>query len=321
MMLGLTATVYSRPELGPPSIKLKTEISNIAVAELTAKSADTLSFKLSENIHNQATEQITIRSDKSTSQVLLVGESYIIGYIAWQVNRPSKEVVPRAGGAVLMSLPGAEPAVFSDVAAVKKMLQWDVSESLSSPAAMLPLIKAGLASDDFQTRNFYITELITRKSFMRSSEVKSLMKQLMLDQDMGWRIKHFILANEGLAEGQLKSPWFKQWATATLAYSTTQFDLFGSEAALIKQLLYLSPHYLDEGQQAVVSRWLSSNQVGVVESTLDVLKDLDLDAAINQVQAKLQQTLLDEAMRFTLNNYLKRLNNQKQQEITTNKTN
>lgn len=318
MLLAVSVTVMSRPKLGPPSIQLKTEISNIALVELTAKSADSLTFKLLENIHNQATEQIQVRSKASTSQLLVVGRSYIIGYIAWQVNRPSKEVVPKVGGAVLMSLPGAEPAIFADTAAVKQMLQWDVTESLTSPVAMLPLIKAGLASDDYQTRNFYITELITRKAFMGSAEIKSLIKELVLDTHVDWRIKHFILANQGLDETQLKSTWFKQWATAMLTHSSTQFDPFGSDAALIKQLLLLVPQHINDSQQTVVSRWLQSNQVGVVESALGVLKQLDLDAAISQVESRLQHSLLDEAMRFTLQNYLKRLNNQKQQKLNSN---
>gem|GEM_PF-4039100 len=60
--------VESRPVLGPPSIQLKTEISNIARVKLEFRSQDELVFVLQENIHNKATEQIVIRTTKQISK-------------------------------------------------------------------------------------------------------------------------------------------------------------------------------------------------------------------------------------------------------------
>jgi hypothetical protein len=311
LLLATTFHVESRPELGPPSIQLKTEISNIAVVKLEKKSPNKLTFALVKNIHNQATEHIHIRTTEQVSSALSVGESYVIGYIAWQVNKPNKEVLPREGGAVLMSLPGAEPAIFKDVAEINDILAVDVEDSLSSPQTMLPLIKAGLASDDFQIRNFFVTELITRKSFMQDPAIQVAIEELILNGNVAWRIKHFILANEGLNTSQLNSKWFKQWAIDTLKYSSTQFDLNRSEPALIVQLIKKSEHFLANEQSAVLKRWINSNHMGVIESTLDALKMIDLDAAISIVNNRLQQTMIDDSMRITLKNYLKRLNNQK----------
>ncbi len=317
LMIATTFHAESRPELGPPSIQLKTEISNIALVKLEKKSPNKLTFALVKNIHNQATEHIHIRTTEQISSALSVGESYVIGYIAWQVNKPNKEVLPREGGAVLMSLPGAEPAIFKDVAEISDILAVDVEDSLSSPQTLLPLIKAGIASDDFQIRNFFVTELITRKAFLNDATVQSDIQALILDTQVEWQIKHFILANEGLSMSQLKSDWFKQWATATLNHSSTQFDLNRSEPALIVQLLKKSEHFLAAEQSAVLKRWINSNHMGVIESMLDALKMIDLDAAIAIVNNRLQQTMINDSMRITLKNYLKRLNNQKQQTTTT----
>ena len=48
----------------------------------------------------------------------------------------------------------------------------------------------------------------------------------------------------------------------------------------------------------------------------DALKMIDLEAAISIVNNRLQQTMIDDSMRTTLENYLKRLNNQKKQSTT-----
>ncbi len=306
--------VEARPTLGPPSIKLKTEISNIAQVKLEAKSENKLHFLLQQNIHNEATEKIVVRTTQQVSKSLQVGQSYIIGYIAWQVNKPRKEVVARDGGAVLMSLPGAEPAIFNDVAEIRDLFSIEVAEALSSPESLLPVIKTGISSDDFQIQNFFVTELVTRKSFLNIPSVMIDIQKLIVDADVDWRIKYFILANEGLKESQLRSSWFEDWATATLLNSSTQFDLSGSEASLIVQLLKKSEYYLHADQTAILERWINSNNTGVVESMLDVLKMMELDDAIKIVNARLQQTLVDESMRVTLNNYLTRLNNQKKQQ-------
>lgn len=304
----------SRPVLGPPSIQLKTEISNIAQVLLESKSEHELVFKLQKDIYNKASKQIIIRTTEQISDALAVDKSYIIGYIAWQVNRPSKEVVPRDGGSVLMSLPGAEPAIFKDVPEIVDILSVDVDKSITSPESLLPIINAGIASDDFQTMNFFVTELITRKSLLSKPSSYKVVKNLILNAKVDWRIKYFILANEGLNESQLKSAWFEQWATAILINSSTQFDENGSEAALIVQLLKKSDYYLHADQVNVLTRWINSNHSGVIESMLDALKMLQLDEAIKIVNIRLQQALLDQRIKITLTNYLLRLENQKKQQ-------
>jgi len=313
LFITMTFTVQSRPKLGPPSIQLKTEISNLALVKLMAKTPQALTFSLIDDIHNKSAKKILIRTNHHLNQNLQVGHTYLIGYIAWKVNKPNKDIIPRPGGAVLMSLPGAEPAIFNNHSGISEMLAWNLESSLTSPEAFLPLILAGIKNTDFQVRNFFVTELVTRKSFMTRSEVKAEIRQLMLDPVVDWKIKHFIIANEGLDDRQIKSDWFMKWASTTLTHSSTQFDLNGSEATLIIQLLKYFRDYSELLEPNIISRWMHSNHTGVVENSLDVLKINNLDLAIVLVKSKLQQTLINDVMKLTLKNYLTRLINQKNQ--------
>jgi len=103
----------ARPELGPPSIKLRTNLSNVAIASLDRVSSDhKLTFRIEQNLHNEAEDSIIIRSDALTAARLAIGQSYIVAFVQWDVKRFPRVVKPRRDGAVIINLPGAMPAIF-----------------------------------------------------------------------------------------------------------------------------------------------------------------------------------------------------------------
>ena len=286
-------TAISRPTLGPPSIKLKSNISNIALMKLTSVEAEgQLSFKLVEDIHNQSANQIQIQTTEQMAQSLRLNENYIVGYMAWQTDRFTKEVSPRKGGIVLMNLPGAEPAIFNVSPELKAIFKIDVEESLQSKKEVLKIIKAGLKSHDPQARNFFVVELITRKKLLQKKHVRKLIKALLLDPSLAWKDKHFILTNNGLSDKQLGSDWYCLFAANTLNHASTQFNPSGSDSGLIVQLLEKNQQCNQSKYPVEMSRWVLSNHTGVVETAIKVMRSKDLNKAILMVEKVLNFSVL-----------------------------
>lgn len=313
-----TSNLLARPELGPPSIKLKSTISNIAILRLIAKDDSGLTFIKVEDLHNKAADKVVIQVNSKEDLGLPLEVNYIVGYIAHKTLKPSKEVVARPGGPVLMNLAGAAPALFAVDEGIQKMFQWDVKQSLTSPAEMLTVILDGLQHPDPHSRAFFIAELVTRPSFLSDEKVQAVIKAMILDQDLPWPDKNFIIAFGGLDDKQMSSEWFCDWSENTLLYASTQFDIHAKEMGLIKSLL--ENHSKCDGiAKAALSRWVNSNHVGIVEAAIHELREVNLMSTKQLVSGRLENIYLSLNMRSTLSNYLRRLNNEiKQQQSVKN---
>lgn len=305
--------LHSRPELGPPSIKLKSNISNIAVLRLVATDKQGLTFTKVEDLHEKASKKVVLQPNSVIDLGLQLDQDYIVGYIAHKTLKPSKKVIPRPGGPVLMNLAGAAPSLFAVDEGIKKMFLWDVEQSLTSPAEMLPILLDGLNHQDPHSRSFFIAELVTRPSFTSQQNVQDSIKKLVLDPELGWSDKRFIIAFGGLNTEQLSSEWFCNWSHNTLLFASTQFDVHAEETGLIKTLLENSSNCTDYNNDTI-SRWINSNHAGIVEATIHELRKVDLRSTQQLVDGKLKDTYLSLELRATLSNYLRRLNNEIKQQ-------
>lgn len=313
-----SCVTHSRPELGPPSIKLKSTISNIAILKLIDKNDQGLTFLKVEDLHNKATNKVVINPNSETDLGLQIDKDYIVGYIGYKALKPSKEVIPRPDGPVLMNLAGAAPTLFAVDEGIKRMFLWNVEQSLTSPPEMLPILLTGIQHQDPHSRAFYIAELVTRPSFVSNKQVRNAMRQLILDPKLAWTDKRFIIAFGGLDNKQLSSKWFCEWSKNTMLYASTQFDVNAEESGLIKTLIENNSN-CDGVAEVALTRWIDSNHTGIVEAAIHELREIDLLSAQQLVSDKLQNANLSLNLRATLSNYLRRLNNEiKQQESVDN---
>lgn len=318
VILLFSASLIARPELGPPSIKMKSNISNITVMKLVESNENGLTFIKMTDIHNQAPDKVFIKHNTNSDLNLKIDQNYIIGYMAYRALKPSKEVIDRPGGPVLMNLSGAEPALFLEDENIKKILMLDVEQSLTSPPELLQIALDGLNHADPHSRSFFIAELITRPSYMKLHKVQNAIKKLILDDGLSWSDKHFIVAFGGLTKSQLSADWFCQWSENTLRYSSTQFDVLAMESGLIKSLMENISNCSSHTNFKTLSRWLNSNHSGVIESAINELRKIDLYETQKQVKQRIANTLIRLELRATLTNYLRRLENEIKQSKKTN---
>lgn len=303
---------WSRPTVGPPSIKLKSTISNIALMRLVASDADgLLHFELIKNLHNEATEPLKIKVDPQLATALQMEQTYVVGYMAWLTDRFTKEVSQRPEGPVLMNLPGAEPALLPADENTVALLQQPVEESLNNGPKLWPLIEAGLLAKDPKTQHFFVVELITRAPFLPQPAVQQHVERLMTDPEVSWHSKQFILAFAGMNEAQMTSQWFCQLAARTLNHASTQINIQGTDAGFLDQLLRHIRHCPNDVFPVNLNRWVTSSHSGLVEAAINALRERDLTQAITAVESGLQQGVLAQPIRQTLNNYLKRLHNER----------
>ncbi len=298
-----TTSLYARPELGPPSIKLRTNVSNIVIAELDAISADSkLTFKIQSNLHNEAQGSVLVRSDALTSAQLSVGQSYIIAYVGWDVKRFPRTVKPRKDGAVIISLSGAAPAIFQPNEDVIKLLQWNIDESLQSPEAMLGVILRGMAEADPQLQNFFTTELVTRPKLYAklTPDQKQKVVSYLGDSSYTPAGRSLMLGNPAFSEFLLTDDGKLKIARQILTYQPVQIDFGSQYGGLVRAAMKVMESSDNASDVHVAQRWLSSNQAILVESAAAVIYAVNPEAVINSLEQVTQYSLLEKNSRNTL---------------------
>lgn len=309
LMMVSNAPVLARPELGPPSIKLRANLANIAVAELSDISPDyQLTFQMQRNLHNEAEPVIVIRSDKLTSNMLEVGKSYVIGYTTWRVKRFPRVASSRADGGVIAHLPGASPAIFELSPLLIKMFEWDVDESLQSPAAMLPIILQGMASDNPQLQDFFSTELVTRPSLYQqlSSKQKQQIEAHLADSDYAPESRSLMLSDSffcGQVIGQAKRTHIAQEIVTS---QPVNIDAGSADGSLVSTAMHILQQSQQPAHAQMAQRWLSSNQPALVESAAAVIYELKPETLINALKQAMSQQSLQPHTKDTLTMLSKR---------------
>lgn len=303
----LSSPVYARPELGPPSIKLRTNVSNIVIAELDAIGTDSkLTFKIERNLHNEAQGSILIRSDALTSAQLSVGQSYIIAYVGWDVKRFPRVVKPRRDGAVIISLNGATPAIFQPNPDVIKLLQWDLDESLQSPDAMLELILRGMAETDPQLQNFFVTELVTRPKLYNKLAPKQKQTVISYLENSSYTPagRNLMLGNPAFSDFLLSHDSKLEIARQILTYQPVQIDFGSQYGGLVRTAMKVMEGSRDVNDAYLSQRWLSSNQPVLVESAAAVIYAVNPETVINSLEQVKQYSLLEKNSRDTITRLL-----------------
>jgi len=308
-------SVVARPTLGPPSVKLKSTISNVAVMQLMdITDSGKLQFKRIKDIYNESAESIVIDGSDELSQQLQLNEQYIVGYVAWYNDKISRKIIPRKGGPVLLSLPGASPAIFKYDAVIEQILNWTVEDSLKSDDKLYQQIMAGLLkTTDEQQLSFFITELLTRHPYLKKPAVESVIESLITSPEVSWQNKALLISLIDAGKGSLNEPWFCEFMVGTLSLAATDIGDNNTQSGLIISLLNNSQTCQIEAPYLPIKRWLNSNHSGVVEAAVSAMRLLDLPLTVKEVERVLKFTLKGENIRFTLNNYLSRLKN----ELTT----
>jgi len=300
---------HARPELGPPSIKLRTNLSRIVVAELERIGDDhKLTISVSENLHNEGEDSIIIRGDAQTAGKLELGETYVIALVAWDVKRFPRVVKPRRDGAVIINLEGATPAIFQPNANLVELLTWDLDESLQSPDALLPIILRGMAEEDPQLQDFFATELVTRPRLYAklSRKQRKTVASYIGNPDYPPSARELMLGDAAFSNLML-SRRAKLGIAREIMITHPAYVEFGSPyGGLIRNAMKIMEDSSKASDSIIAERWLTSNQPTLVESAASVIYAVNRESLIPALERASEHTLLERPIREALRNLLNR---------------
>lgn len=310
LLTTLSMAVLSRPTIGPPSINLRSNLANIAVVELHSTNTENyLFFKKIKDIHNKADDTVSIKSNKLIAEALELNKKYIIGYSSVQSNRRPVKVSPRKGGAIFINLVGASPAIYAYSKDLETILNWNIDESLTSPKEILPIILRNIDHFDAQIQNFFITELITRKNIYKhltKVDYEKIIKVLEQSSTPD-TARHLMLSYSSLLDKHLSPIRLCGILTNILNNSDVNFDIYSLKPALISRALVKVRGCKQQLNLQDLSRWLFSNNTGIIEKALDSIKILNPDSYFDDLNKILNTTLINTKTKTTINTYKKRM--------------
>ncbi len=309
LSLLFSAAVHSRPELGPPSIKLRTNLSNIVVAELTDISAEhRLSFSVVENLHNEAEQSVVIRSDSLTSARLVEGKTYIIAYVGWDVDRFPRVTKPRRNGAVIINLDGAAPAIFQPNDDLVSLLRWDLKESLESPDEMLSVILRGMAESDPHLQSFFTTELVTRPGLHSrlTPTQKRTVAGYLVNSGYSPQGRSLMLGHVPFRDWLLEPEQQLEVARRVLEHHPIEIGFGSPYGGLVRSAMFIMQKSENLNDAVTAQRWLTSNQPALVESAAAVIYAVNPDILITALEQAAGYSLLEKQSRQALENLLQR---------------
>lgn len=316
-LLFVCHSALARPELGPPSIKLRSNVSNVVVAQFDERrERDLAVFTKIQDLHNEAPAQIELRMDPQWIESLEAGQSYILAYIGWTSQRLVKKLEPRADGPVLINLPGAAPAIFADSAIMRDMLSWNLEDSLQSPLQILDLIRQGLRSEDWQYQMFFVTEIATRPNLhgALSAADRVMVAELAKSPSSPPYVAQFLFQHGDFLGSAFDAVQRSALAREILSCQALYQDPLSLYPSMIRSAMHYLKRHGEPEDAAVLVRWLQSNQTGLVEGALEALRELDLDRLPDLIEQALSQTLVHRDKRQLLKNYQRRVDAIRQQQ-------
>ncbi|GAB4198473.1 MAG: hypothetical protein Tsb002_33410 [Wenzhouxiangellaceae bacterium] len=314
VLLLMTATAshvaQARPELGPPSIKLRSNIANVVVATLAGETDEgRMAFDKVSDLHNEAPQRIVIDGAEHWRDQLMVGKTYVLGFISWQRQRHPKVLKPRPGGPVLMNLPGASPAIYQDHPGVRRLLSWPLDEAQYSPEAMLPVIMSGLDSGDWQLQEFFLTELVTREPLHAhlTPEQRQRVAAMAADASVSPEARQLLLDLGDFLGEALTAQQRLGIARELIASQPLIQDPASDYPSLVRTALFTLEQQGDPTDVPVLSRWLRCEHTGLVEAALDAMQALDVVQLPGIISRQLDDTLISQPRRQALQSYQRRV--------------
>ncbi|MCG8465089.1 MAG: hypothetical protein MI750_09580, partial [Xanthomonadales bacterium] len=266
-------------------------------------------FEKVQDLHSEAPESIALRISPQVMQQLVPGRDYVIAYIAYSTQRLLQKVEERKGGPVVINLPGAAPALLADSPELREILAWDLDETVTSPTALMPLIRTGLTSQDWQYQNFFLTELALRPPLHKhlNDGDREQIVALAFDPDASPYVPRFLIQHGDFLGEAFDHSVRSELARSILRTHTLQQD----QATLYPLLIRTAMHHLGKhgnaGDAPLLKRWLRSNNVALVEEAMESLGFLRIPEMDHWLKEELSQSLNSQHKHQAIKSYQRRL--------------
>lgn len=308
LSLFITCNSYAKPQLGPPSVQLRSSLANIVRAKLVSISSDyTLNFRKIEDLHNTAEGDLSMASNQFVAEKLLIDTNYIISFSAHTIHELTSKISIKNGPSIIANIAGAEPAIFYDNKSIRSILTYSIQESIKSPLSMLEIIFTGIQNKDQQVRDFFIVELLTRPKLVAQLDGAQLkiITAFLVDNDTSIKSKEFILQYGNKILNVVNKDELHSMLLNYLKYMPVQLDLGSGQASFIRTCLkQIAPSTKDQ-DITVIARWLKSNSLAVVQTAKVLLHDINHKTEMSKLNEAYKETLLSNNTRQLLKKLLK----------------
>jgi hypothetical protein len=296
---------HSRDMTKPPSIGLRTEVSYLSVVTLVNKEKDNteitqLKFNLIKNIHNKSKAEVVIDVLPELARKLSVKTDYIIAYYKLKKTRVGelKKYIPLLNGPQLLSIEGANPAIFRYNPLLIEHFFLSPSLAKSDPQVLIQSIFKGLLSDDSKIQEFFVREIInwtTLHQHLKSVHFEQLYSAFISPNgSVGTRVA--ILEGRSKLHKAIGIERLGQKVIEILYGTPVNLDMDSESPTLILQGL----KFLDEnklGNWDNISRWAKTNVPTLSERSLLMLAKIDSKKSLELAKNRLLDTFIDEPSR------------------------
>lgn len=295
----------------PPSVALRTEVSYVSVVLLTSITAvdgdlTDLSFQLIENLHNDSSENISIKVPNFLAAQLEIDAEYVIAYETVKKIRDneSKRYVFLSDGPKLMRVQGAYPAIFKrDASLIKQLTR---SPALTEPniQAFISDIFAGMETDDPGLKSFFVREIVNWPAlhkYLTQQHYQKLYTAL-ISPNANAGAKTAILEFRTNLHKGIGIERIGEHAASIIGNQSVILDPLGENSALVLHALRFLEQY-EMSDWDMISRWTRTNIPTIAEQALLILKAIDGPRLQALAQQRLSETLMSESTRRVLKRF------------------
>ena len=316
-ILFLTLSSHARDMTKPPSIGLRTEVSYLSVVTLVNKETYNknkikLTFSLVKNIHNQSEPEVLIDVAPELANNLSINVEYIIAYYNLKKTRVGeiKKYIPLLNGPQLLSIEGANPAIFKNDPILINQFALSPSLAKKDPQILIQAIFKGLLSDDPKIKEFFVREIINWTSLhqhLKAEHFEQLYSAFISPNgSTGTRVA--ILEGRSKLHNAIGIERIGKKAIEILYGAPVNLDMNSELPTLILQAL----KFLDDnklGSWNDISRWAKTNVPTLSERSLIMLDKIDANKTLELAKSRLLDTYLDEPSRRVIIRFIKSHNN------------
>lgn len=294
----------------PPTIALGHPTTSIVVADyLEAGPADRIVFERIRVVRSPVDipELIDV-ARPDLHEPLKVGKRYLLAYTVISRDK-QRRMAERSRGAVFLSSPGLEPALWDFSPANEAMLTWKIDDELTKARSELPKLLRMLAKGDERQRSFAAAEIGYRPELLRSlsaTEQKALARFVAQDTSPDRARATLMSMAYSMAEVAGSRRYWDSVAHKLLAKSPVLTrDLDGRTGLIMATLAYVEARE-ERLPPRIHGRWLRSDDMSIIESAVAALQNDSVAIAQEQINNALAGSDLTPSGRELLEQYRQR---------------
>ncbi len=294
----------------PPTIALGHPTTSIVVADyLEAGPADRIVFERVRVVRSPVdVPELIDLARPDLVEPLKVGKRYLLAYTVISRDK-QRRMAERSRGALFLSSPGLEPALWDFSPTNEAMLTWKIDDELTKTRAELPNLLRMLAKSDVRQRSFAAAEIGYRPELLRSlsaNEQKALARFVTQDTSPDRARATLMSMAYSMADAAGSRRYWDSVAHRLLAKSPVLTrDRDGRTGLIMATLAYVKVRgaRLDP---RIHGRWLRSDDMSIIESAVAALQNDSAAIAQEQISIALGGSDLTPLGRELLEQYRQR---------------